>query len=170
MWTIFKVLLNLLQYCFCFMLFFFWHLAMWNLISLIKDGPCTFSCPQSFPASGSFLMRWHFTSGGQSIGVSASALVFPMNIQSWFLLGLNGLISLLFKQLSRVFSSTSLKVYILWCSAFFMVQLSHPYMTTGKTIALTRKNFVGKVMSLLFNKLSRFVIAFIQRSKCLLMS
>jgi len=61
----------------------------------------------------------------------------------------------------------SLKVYILWCSAFFMVQLSHLYMTIGKTIALTRKNFVGKVMSLLFNKLSRFVIAFIQRSKCL---
>ena len=59
---------------------------------------------------------------------------------------------------------------ILWCSAFFMVQLSHPYMTTGKIIALTRRTFVGKVMSLLFDMLSRFVIAFLLRSKCLLIS
>ena len=64
----------------------------------------------------------------------------------------------------------SSKPSILWCSAFFMVQLSHPYMTTGKTIALTRWTFVGKVMSLLFNKLSRFVIAFLPRSKRLLIS
>ena len=58
------------------------------------------------------------------------------------------------------------KASILWCSAFFMVQLSHPYMTTGKTIALTRQTFVGKVMSLLFNMLSMLVIAFLPRSKC----
>ena len=61
------------------------------------------------------------------------------------------------------------KASILWCSAFFMVQLSHPYMTTGKTIALTRWTFVSKVMSLLFNTLSRLVIVFLPRSKCLLM-
>ena len=59
----------------------------------------------------------------------------------------------------------SAKVSILWHSAFFIVQLSHPYMTTGKTIALTRLTFVGKVMSLLFNMLSRLVIAFLPRSK-----
>ena len=59
---------------------------------------------------------------------------------------------------------------ILWCLAFFMVQLSHPYMTTGKTIALTRHNFVGKEMSLLFNMLSRLVITFLPRSKCLSIS
>ena len=59
----------------------------------------------------------------------------------------------------------SLKASILWCSAFFMVQFSHPYMTTGKTIALTRWTFVGKVMSLLFNMLSMFVIAFFQRAR-----
>ena len=59
---------------------------------------------------------------------------------------------------------------ILQCSAFFMVQLSHPYMTTGKTIALTRRNYVGKLMSLLFNMLSRLVIAFLQRKKHLLIS
>ena len=62
------------------------------------------------------------------------------------------------------------KASIFQCSAFFIVQLSHPYMTTGKTIALTRQTFVGKVMSLLFNMLSRLVIAFLPRSKCLLIS
>ena len=64
----------------------------------------------------------------------------------------------------------SSKASILWCSAFFMVQLSYPYMTTGKTIALTRRTFVGKVMSLLFNMLSRLVIIFLLKSKCLLIS
>ena len=64
----------------------------------------------------------------------------------------------------------SSKASILRCSAFFIVQLSHPYMTTGKTIALTRRNFVAKVLSLLFNMLSRLVIAFLPRSKCLLIS
>ena len=64
----------------------------------------------------------------------------------------------------------SSKASILWCSAFFTVQLSHPYMTTGKTIAMTRRTFVGKVMSLLFNMLSRLVITFLPRSKCLLIS
>ena len=64
----------------------------------------------------------------------------------------------------------SSKASILWLSAFFMVQLSHPYMTAGKTIALTRQTFVGKVMSLLFNMLSRLVLAFLPRSKCLLIS
>ena len=62
----------------------------------------------------------------------------------------------------------SSKASILWCSAFFLAQLSHPYMTTGKIIALTRRTFVSKGMSLLFNTLSRLVIAFLPRSKCLL--
>ena len=64
----------------------------------------------------------------------------------------------------------SSKASIIWCSAFFIIQLSHPYMTTGKIIALTRRTFVGKVMSLLFNMLSRLVIAFLPRSRCLLIS
>ena len=64
----------------------------------------------------------------------------------------------------------SSKASILWCAAFFIVQLSHPYMTTGKTIALTRQTFVGKVMFLLFNMLSRLVITFLPRSKHLLIS
>ena len=64
----------------------------------------------------------------------------------------------------------SSKASILWCSAFFIVQLLHPYMTTGKTVALTSQTIVGKVLSLLFNMLSRLVIAFLPRSKCLLIS
>ena len=81
----------------------------------------------------------------------------------WDLLAVQGT----FKSLLQHHSS---KASILQCSAFFTVQLSHPYMTTGKTIALTRRTFVGKVMSLLLNMLSRLVITFLPRSKCLLIS
>ena len=88
------------------------------------------SCLQSFPGSGSFPVNQFFTSGGQSIGVSASASVLPMNTQDWFPLGLTGLISLQSKGLSRVFSNPISKASILQHSAFFTVQLSHPYMTT----------------------------------------
>ena len=110
-------------------------------------------------------------SGCQSIGASASASVLPMNVQDGFPLGWTGWISLQSKGLSRVFSNTTVqKASILWHSVFFIVQLSHPYMTTGKTIALTRWTFVGRVMSLLFNMLSTLVIAFLPRSKCLLTS
>ena len=72
--------------------------------------------------------------------------------------------------LKSLLQQHSSKASILWCSAFFIVQLSHPYRTTGKSIALTRQTFVGKVMSLLFNMLSRLVITFLPRSKCLLIS
>ena len=117
---------------------------------------------QSFPASGSFPISQFFTSGGQSIGASASAPVLPMNIQGWFPLGLTCLISIQSKGLSRVFSSTTVQKH-----QFFGVL---PYMTTGKTIALTIWSFDGKVMSLLFNILSRFVIDLLLRSNCLLIS
>ena len=154
------------------------------------------SCSQSFPASGSFPMIWLFISGGQSIGASASVLA--MNIQGWFPLTWIGLISLLSKELRSLLQHHSLKALILWHSAFLMVQLSHAYMTTGKTIrsdqisrsvvsdslrphelqhtrppcpsGLTIPTFVSKVMSLLFNTLSRFAIAFLPRSKHLLIS
>ena len=123
------------------------------------------SCLQSFPASGSFPMSQFFTSGGRSIGVSASASVLLTNIQDWFLLGLPGLICLQYKGLSRIFFNTSSKASILWSSAFFIVQLSHPYMTTGKTIALIRWMFVNKAMFLLYNMLSRLAMAYLPRSK-----
>ena len=98
---------------------------------------CPFSfCLQSFPASGSFLISQLFASGGQSIVASAIASVLPINIQGWFPLGLTCLIALLSKGLSRVFSSTTIQKHQFFGLAFFMVQLSHLYMTTGKPIAL----------------------------------
>ena len=100
------------------------------------------SCPQSSPASGSFQMSQLFTSGGQSIGVSASTSVLPINNQDWFPLGWTGWSSLQSKGLSSLLQHHSSKTSTLWCSAFFIVQLSYPYMTTGKTIALTRWTFV----------------------------
>ena len=122
------------------------------------------SCPQSLPASGSFPMSQLFTWGGQSTGVSASASVLPMNTQDWSPLGWTGSISSQSKGLLQHHSS---KASILQRSAFFMAQLSHPYMTTGKTIALTRQTFVGKI-SLLFNMLSRLVITFTRRKRLLI--
>ena len=110
-----------------------------------------------------------FASGGQSIGVSASISVLPdpglisfrMN---WLdLLAVQG-------TLKSLLQHHSSKASILWHLALFTVQLSHPYMTTGKNIALTRGTFVGRVMSLLFNMLSRIVITFLPRSKHLLIS
>ena len=100
----------------------------------------------------------------------SSASVLPMNIQDWFPLRWTGWLSLQSKVLSRVFSNTTVKNISFSHSAFFIVQLSHPYMTTGKSIALNRRTFVGKIMPLLFNMLSRLVIVFPSRSKCLLIS
>ena len=97
---------------------------------------------QSFPASGSFPMSQFFASGGQRIGASASVL--PINIQDWFPLGLIGLITLQ-GTLKSLLQHHSSKASILRCSAFFMVQISHPHMTTGKTRALTIWIFVSKV-------------------------
>ena len=119
------------------------------------------SCPQSFPASGSFQMSHLFVSGGQSIGVSPGLISFGMD--GLDLLAIQGTLKTLLQHHSS-------KASILQHSAFFTVQLSHPYMTTGKTIALTRWTFVDKVMSLLFNMLSRLVVTFLPRSKRLLIS
>ena len=112
------------------------------------------------------LFQCHFISDGQSIG--ASAPVPPMNIVGWFPSWLTRLISMLSKGLSKLFSSTKS-----WKHQFIGTQPSlwsnsHPYITTGKTITLTTLTFVGKVMSLLFNMLLRFVIVFLWRSNCLL--
>ena len=112
-----------------------------------------------------------FTSGGQSIGASSFSIG-PFNEYSelisiridWFdLLAVQGTLKSLLQHCSS-------KASILQCSAFLIVQLSHPYMTTGKTITLTRQTFVHKVMSLLFNMLSRLVITFLLRNKHLLIS
>ena len=148
-----------------------WWCHLTTLFSVISFS----SCLQSFPVLGSFLVRRLITSGGQSTGDSASVSVLPMSIQGWFPLRLTGLISLQSEglpvqgTLKNFLHHHSSKASIIQCSAFFRVQLSHPYMTTGKTKALTRQTFVGKV-SLLFNMLSRLVIAFLPRSKHLLIS
>ena len=127
---------------------------------------CSLTLPSIFPSIRVFPMSHLLASGDQNTVASASASVLPVNIQDWFPLGWTGLTSLKSKGLSGVFSSTT----VLQCSAFFMVQPSHLYMTTGKTIYLAIWTFVSKVMSLLFNTLSRFVIAFLARSKHLLVS
>ena len=101
--------------------------------------------PQSYSASGSFQMTQLFASGSQSIGVSASTPVLSMNIQDWCPLGM-GWLNLLAAQgtLKSLLQHHSSKASILRCLSFFIVQLSHPYMTTRKTIALTRRIFVDK--------------------------
>ena len=111
-----------------------------------------------------------FASSVQSTGVSALASFLPKNTQGWSPLEWTGWISLQSKGLSSLLQQHSSKASILQCSAFFTVQLSHPYMTTGKTIAFTRLTFVAKVRSLLFNMLSRLVISFLPRSKHLSIS
>ena len=148
-------------------------LKLMSIESVMPSNHLIFCCPllllpSTFPASGSFPKSQFFTSDGQSIGASASVLL--MNIQDWFPLGLPSLISLQSKGLSSFLQHHSSKASILQCSAFFIVQLSHPYMTTGKTTALTRWIFVGKLMSLIFNMLFRLVITFLPRSKHLLVS
>ena len=133
---------------------------------------CPFSSLlQSFPASESFQMSQLFPSGGQSV----KSFIFSISPSN----GYSGLISfridwldLLAVQgtLKSLLQHHSSKALILQNSAFFIVQLSHSYMTTGKTKALTRWTSVGKVMSLLLNMLSRLVKTFLPRSKCLLIS
>ena len=116
-------------------------------------------------------MGQFFASGGQSVG-SFSFSISPSNEYSGLISFRMDWLDLLAVQgtLKSLLQHYSSKASILQCSAFFIVQLSHPHMTTGKTIALTRRTFVGKVMSLLFNMLSRLVKAFLPRSKHLLIS
>ena len=168
-------------------------LSEWCYLTISSSAALFSFCLQSFPASGSFPVSWLFSSNGQTIGASALASVFPVNIQGWFPLELIGLILLQFMdyQLEKEMATHSsvlawripgtgepgglpsmgshrvghdwsglaaaaartiesliqhnLKASILWCSIFFMVQLSHPYVITGKTIVLTIGTFVGKV-------------------------
>ena len=141
--------------------------------------PCTISSSvvpfssrlQSFPASGSFQMSPFFSTGGQKYW-SFSFSIRPFNEYSGLISFRMNCLDLLAVQgtLKSLLQHHSSKASILHHSAFFIVQLSHPYMTTGKTIALTRWTFVGKVMSMLFNMLSRLVKTFLPRSKCLLIS
>ena len=108
-------------------------LSQWCHPTISPSVALFFSCPQSFPASGSFLMSQLFISAGKSIGALASASILPMNIQGWFPLGLTNLILLAVQGTPKsLLQHHILKASVLWCSAFFMVQLTHLYMTTGK--------------------------------------
>ena len=129
------------------------------------------SCLQSLPASGSFSVSHFFVSGGRSIG-SFSFSISHSNEYSGLISFRMDWFDLLAAQgtLKSLLQHHSSRASILQPSAFFIVQLSHPYMTAGKTIALTRWTFVGKVISLLFTMLSRLVITFLPRSKRLLIS
>ena len=124
--------------------------------------------PSLFPSIRYFQLSQLFASSGQSIGVSPLASVLPMNTQGLISFRMDWL-DLLTVQgtLKSLLQHHSSKASIVLHSAFFIVQLSHPYKTTRKTIALTRWTFVDKVMSLLFNMLSRLAITFLPRSKCL---
>ena len=123
------------------------------------------SCLQSFPASGSFPLSQFFATGGQSIGASASASVLPMNIQDWFPLGLTGLISLQSKRLSRVFFSTTIQKHQFFSTEPSLWSTLASIYDYWKNHSFDYMDLCHKVMSLLFNRLSRFVIAFLPRSK-----
>ena len=129
------------------------------------------SCPQSFPASGSFQMRWYFHIKWPKYW-SFSFSISPSNEHPGLISFRMDWLDLLAVQgtLKSLLQHHSSKASILRCSAFFVVQLSHPHMTTGKTIPSTRQTFGDKVMSLLLNMLSRLVITFLPRSKRLLIS
>ena len=136
-------------------------LSQWCHPIISSSVTCFSSCPQSFPASGPFSKSQPFTSGGQSIGTSVSAPILPMNIQGWFPLGLTCLISLQSKGLSRVSSNITV-----WKHQFFSTQPSlcsihslpsiHDYWNNH---SFDIRAFAGKVTPLLFNTLSRFIIA-----------
>ena len=146
----------------------FCPLSQWCCLAISSSATRFSFCLLSLSASRSFPMSWVFTSGGQSIGASASASVLPVNIQCWFLLGLTDLI-LLFKGLSIVFSSTTVQKHQLFGAQTSLWSNSHIYAwLLKKTIALIIQTFVSNVISLLFNILSRFIVAFLPRSKHLL--
>ena len=123
--------------------------------------------PSIFPSIRVFSSVSVLASGGQSIVVSDSSSILPMNILISFRMDWLDLLAVQ-RTLKSLLQHHSSKASILQHSAFFIVQLSHPYMTTRKTKAFTRWTFVGKIMSLLFNMLSRLVITFLPRSKHLL--
>ena len=145
--------------------------SWWGYLTISSSVVPFSSCLQSFPASGSFPISWLFRSGGQNIKASASASVLPTNIQDWFPLGWSGWISWQSKGLSRVFSSTTVQKHQFFSPLPSLMFNSHNHTwLLEKTIALTIQTFAGKMMSLLFNMLSSFIIALLPRSKHLFIS
>ena len=143
-------------------------LSLWYHPVISSSVSPFFSCPQSFPTSESFPMSWLFTSSGQS--TEASALVLPVNIHGWFPLGLIGLISLLSKAVSRVFSSTRVWKHQYFSSQPLLWSDSHIHTWLLEKPEPWVHRPLSAKWSWLFNMLSRFVIAFLPRSKYLLIS
>ena len=144
-----------------------WPLSQWCHPAILPFFNPFSSRLQSFPVLGSFLVSQFFASGGQSIGASASKSILPVNIQDQS----PRLVGSPCSPRDSQESSPKPQFKIINSplhSAFFILQLSHLYTTTEKTIALTRQNFIGNVMSMIFNILSGLVIAFLPRSKCLI--
>ena len=137
------------------------HLVLCHPLVLL---PSIFSCIGIFSNELALRIRWQY------VGASTSASVLPMNIQGGFPLKIDWFDLAVQGTLKSLLQHHSSKASILWRSAFFIVQLSHPYITTGKTTALAGWTFVGKVTSLFFNMLSSLIIAFLPRSKRLLIS
>ena len=134
---------------------YLYSLSQWCHLTISSSVIPFSSCPQSFPKSGSFPISQIFASGGQRIGATASASVLPMSIQGWFpeyswymnlVIFNQGLVGshAVLRTLKSLLQYHSSKVSILWCSVFFRVYLSHPYMTTGKTMVLIMQIFVNK--------------------------
>ena len=160
-----------LKFCFCNLILMWFSSVQFSHPAISFLVVPFSSCPQSLPASESFSMSQLFAWGGQSTGVSVLVSFLPKKSQGWSPSEWTGWISLQSKGLLKsLLQHHSSKASIFQRSAFFTVQLSHPYTTTGKTRALTRRTLVGKIMSLLLNMLSRLVITFLPRSKCLLIS
>ena len=126
--------------------------------------------PSIFTSSGAFPKRQFFSSGGESIGVSESTSVLPMNTQNLFPLELTGWLFVVQETLNSLLQHHSSKTSVLWFSVFFMVQLSYPYMVSGKTIAFTRWTFISKVKSLLFIYLFIYFLLFFLKSLLLVYS
>ena len=148
------------------MLFFRFKSLFETLSSVIPFS----SCLRSFPASGSFLMSRLFASGGPKYW-NFSFIISPSNkYLQWISFRIHWFELLADQRTLKTPPTPHFKSINFQCLAFFIVQISHPYMTLGKTISLAIWTFVGKVMSLLFNILCRLAIAFIARSKCLLIS
>ena len=146
-------------------------LSRWCYLTISSSATVYSFCLQSFPASGSFPMSQLWVSGGQSTGASASASALSMTIKGSFPLGLTGLISLQTMGLSRVFSSTTLQKHQFFGAQPFLWSNSHIHTwLLEKPVDLTIWTFADKAMSSLFSMMSRFVIAFLPRSKRLLIS
>ena len=139
-------------------------LSWWCYLTISFSADTFSFCLQSFPVSGSFPASRLFSSGGQNIGASASVSVLPMSILDWFPLGLTGLISLSSKGLSGVFSNTTVQRHQFFSPQLSLWSNSHVHTWLLET-PLSRRTFVGKVMSLLFNILSRLIVTFLQRTK-----